>query len=219
MWLLVLSSLAYALDIQPWFLPNEDKRKELTAQYLQVHYTGQLSGNVDQDVLMKPRVIVVHWTASGTAKSAWNTFSSATLAGRKDIQKAGALNVSAHFLVDRDGTIYQLLDENRVARHCIGLNHISIGIENVGGGKKYPLTVAQLEANEQLIRYLTERHEITHVIGHYEYRSLEGHPYFSERDDQYRTIKPDPEKEFMLQVHQRISDLNLQGQSKSSNKE
>ena len=42
---------------------------------------------------------------------------------------------------------------------------ISIGIENVGGAKNYPLTEAQVEANNQLIRYLAVKHDITHVIG------------------------------------------------------
>ncbi len=30
---------------------------------------------------------------------------------RKDILKASALNVSSHFMVDRDGTIYRLMPE------------------------------------------------------------------------------------------------------------
>ena len=160
---------------------------------------------------MDPKVIVLHWTAGSSAKSTWNTFSSARLRGRANIQRGGAVNVGSQFLVDRDGTIYQLLDEKRIARHCIGLNHISIGVENVGGKSGYPLTEAQLEANEQLIRYLAGKYDITHVIGHYEYRAFEGHPYFSEKDDTYRTVKIDPGKEFMANIRVRISDLGLEG--------
>ena len=202
--------VANALDIQPWMLPNEPQRKELTQRYLSEHYTGDLSGVVEKDSHMKPKVIVLHWTASSTARSTWNTFASATLSGRKDIQSGGALNVSAHFLVDRDGTVYQLLDETRVARHCIGLNHLSIGIENVGGGVKYPLTEAQVAANVELIRILAAKHEITHLIGHHEYRQLENHPYFSEKDPTYRTVKPDPGEDFMLKVRAKLTDLQLQ---------
>jgi len=60
---------------------------------------------------------------------------------------------TVHYLIDRDGTIFQQLPDTVFARHVIGLNHCTIGVENVGGGKD-PLTKAQLKAKEQLIRYL-----------------------------------------------------------------
>ena len=209
----ILCRLSLAIEIVAWPLPNEEQRKQLTQMYLQTHYTGTLTSELAQDVVMEPKVIVLHWTAASTAKSTWNTFASAYLSGRKDIQRGGALNVSAHFLVDRDGTVYQLLDENRIARHCIGLNHISIGIENVGGGKKNPLTPAQAEANIALIAHLSERHRITHVIGHYEIKLMEEHPYFSEKDPTYRSIKPDPGAAFMLSVREglEVKGHNVEG--------
>lgn len=45
---------------------------------------------------------------------------------------SSALNVSTQFLVDRDGTIFRLLPDTTFARHVIGLNHLAIGIENIG---------------------------------------------------------------------------------------
>ncbi len=46
------------------------------------------------------------------------------------------------------------MPENYMARHVIGLNYYSIGIENVGGknNRKEDLTKAQLESNIKLIR-------------------------------------------------------------------
>src|SRR5439155_1278372 len=38
----------------------------------------------------------------------------------------------AHFVVDRDGTIYQLVRLNVICRHTVGLNWAAIGIEHVG---------------------------------------------------------------------------------------
>jgi len=61
------------------------------------------------------------------------------------------LNVSAHFLVDRDGTIYQLMPETRMARHAIGVNHLAIGVENVGDERKWPLTEAQMNRLRTLL--------------------------------------------------------------------
>ena len=131
---------------------------------------------------------------------------------RKDIAKASALNVSAHFLVARDGTIYRLMPETWMARHVIGLNYSSIGVENVGGSgnKKEDLTPAQLKSNIKLVRYLKEKYPtITHLIGHYEYRELEGTELWLEQDKGYRTQKNDPGKKFMKAVRQKVKDLNL----------
>lgn len=58
-------------------------------------------------------------------------------------------------MVDRDGSIYQLMPEKWMARHVIGLNHYAIGIENVGGiNGKDDLTDAQARANAFLVCYL-----------------------------------------------------------------
>jgi N-acetyl-anhydromuramyl-L-alanine amidase AmpD len=113
--------------------------------------------------------------------------------------------------VDRDGTVYQILEETAIGRHVIGLNHLSIGIENVGDRHNYPLTQDQIDSNVALIRHLSARHEITHVIGHYEYREMEGHPYFQEQRDRFRTIRGDPGEDFMRGVREEIRDLGLQG--------
>lgn len=216
LWLLSLLQLAQAIEITPWLLPNEEERKTLTQQYLEAHYTGTLSGKLEKDVLMEPKMVVVHWTGVSSAKSTWYTFASATLSGRTSLQGAGALNVSSHFLVDRDGTIYQLLDEKRIARHCIGLNHVAIGIENVGGGKQYPLTKEQLKANTELIEYLSGNHNITEVIGHFEVSEMEEHPYFSEKNPKYRSIKLDPGAVFMFDLRTGLQEKGLSFRSYSS---
>ena len=40
--------------------------------------------------------------------------------------------VCAHFVIDRDGTIYQLVPLTTMCRHTVGLNYTAIGIEHVG---------------------------------------------------------------------------------------
>lgn len=192
-------------------LPWGPEREALTVAYLAAHRTTPLTGDATVDTRMVPRVIVLHWTAGPTADSAWNTFAPARLAGRPDLADAGALNVGAHYLVDRDGTILRLAPDDRVVRHCIGLNHVAIGIENVGGGERWPLTDAQVAANAALVRWLTARHPITHLVGHAEYRGLEDTPLFEERDPAYRTTKPDPGADFLARVRSAVADLPLAG--------
>ena len=133
-------------------------------------------------------------------------------AARGRLARAGAVNVSAHFLVARDGTIYRLQPETRMARHCIGLNHVAIGVENVAAPPGLPLTGAQVAADARLVRYLVARHPtITRLIGHSESRRFEGTPLWVERDPRYRNVKPDPGAAFMRAVRARVADLGLAG--------
>jgi N-acetylmuramoyl-L-alanine amidase len=170
-------------------------------------------GNRDAtDITIEPKVIVLHYTAGGTAEGTFQYFSGNHMeAARSQLAAAGDVNVSSHFLVDRDGTIYRLMPETRMARHCIGLNHIAIGVENVGDDKKWPLTDAQVEADARLVRYLAATFPITHLIGHSEAVKLDGKIYFRERDPKYRNSKPDPGAQFMKRVRARVADLKLQG--------
>jgi len=199
------------LDIEQWRLPYTDQRRRLTVQYLRAHRGGEFTGDLVEDTTMVPQMVVIHWTGGPTAKSARNTFYAARQSGRDDPNDHNALNLSAHFVVEQDGTVYQLMDETAIGRHVIGLNHLSIGIENVGDRHNLPLTDAQLEANSALIHHLSSRHPITHVIGHYEYQEMEGHPYFQERRSAFRTVRGDPGKEFMARLRESIRGLGLQG--------
>lgn len=139
-----------------------------------------------------------------------NRFTDATLpSDRPDIQKASALNVSAHFMVARDGTIYALMPETFMARHVIGLNYSSIGIENVGGeGNKDNLTPAQFKANIELIAYLTDKYKsIKYLIGHHEYTCFDKHPLWLEKDSNYRTVKYDPGETFISKLRSAFAEL------------
>jgi hypothetical protein len=185
-----------------------DERAALTLAYRRLH-----SDPAAADLAIEPRVIVLHYTAAGTAKSTLYTFEPARLGtSRPELAKGGAVNVSAHYLIDRDGTILRLQPETRYARHCIGLNHISIGIENVGDEATWPLTGAQVAANAALVRDLARRFPITHLLGHHEVAAaFTGHAYYIERVRDYRNSKPDPGARFMKLVRDAVADLSLAG--------
>lgn len=183
------------------------ERAALTLEYRRLH-----SDPAAADLAIEPRVIVLHHTAAGTAKSTQHTFDPPRLAGsRPELARGGAVNVSAHFLVDRDGTILQLQPPAQYARHCIGLNHISIGVENVGDATRWPLTDAQVAANAALVRELARRFPITHLLGHHEAAAFAGHPYFVERVPGYTNAKSDPGARFMARVREAVADLKLSG--------
>jgi N-acetyl-anhydromuramyl-L-alanine amidase AmpD len=183
------------------------ERERLMLAYRRAHVDPNAA-----DITIDPKLVVLHYTAGSTAEGTMRYFDNLTLEkGRKQLRRGGLVNVSAHFLVDRDGTIYRLMPETRMARHCIGLNHVAIGIENVGDGDKVPLTEAQVEADAALIRYLVSRFSITHLIGHMESNQMRSHPYFVELDDTYRNTKPDPGVRFLADVRSRVADLALDG--------
>ncbi|WP_151899375.1 glycoside hydrolase family 3 N-terminal domain-containing protein [Sulfurimonas hydrogeniphila] len=188
----------------------EKERKALTRAYIQKHY-----GLHVKEIKIKPKIIVLHWTAVMDANKSFARLDpQKLLSDRKDIANASALNVSAHYLVDRDGTIYQLMPDDVMARHVIGLNYSSIGIENVGGeaNKKEDLTDAQVRANIALVKYLKQQYpDIAYLIGHYEYTKMQNNPLWLEHDAGYRTQKADPGVLFMQEVRAGVPDLHLRG--------
>lgn|GEM_PF-86929 len=184
----------------------DNERRQLSLEYLEKRH-----GLKQKEPTIKPVMIVLHWTEIPSAETTFKVFNRSTLPGaRKEIASASALNVSAQYVVDRDGTIFKLLPDTMFARHVIGLNYCAIGVENVGGSKN-PLTEAQLKANEQLIRQLKSKYPIEYVIGHYEYSLFRGTPLWKESDPGYITWKTDPGKDFMRNIRLRIKDLNLKG--------
>ena len=183
----------------------DQERSELTSAYLLEHY-----GIQQESPGISPRMIVLHWTVIPTLEEAFEAFDKPTLPNsRPDIVNASSLNVSSHFMVDRDGTIYSLMPETNMARHVIGLNHCAIGVENVGGTEELPLTRAQLKANIWLVEYLYEKYPIEYLIGHYEYTIFVDHPLWLEKDQNYRTLKTDPGKDFMEKVRKATKNLNF----------
>lgn len=203
--ILILSLYSYAIEIKQMPIEFTQNRINLTIEYIKNSYKM----NVD-NINIIPKMIVIHHTASDSLKESFDRFyPEILLSDRKDIQNAGNLNVSAHFLVDFDGTIYSLMPETYMARHVIGLNFSSIGIENVGGDKM-KLTKEQLDANIELINYLKEKYKtIEYLIGHYEYQTFSKHPLFLEKNDKYRTIKHDPDIEFMKKIRANFPDLKF----------
>lgn len=184
---------------------------DATRTRLSLDYLKRRHALVQQEPTINPSMIVLHWTASRSLMGTYNAFNKSILpSGRKNLTGASSLNVSSHFLVDRDGTIYQLLPDTTFARHVIGLNYCAIGIENVGSND-YPLTKAQLFANEKLVRYLAKKYNIQYLIGHYEHTLFKNTAMWRETDPYYQSGKIDPGKNFMKNIREELQDLNLKG--------
>lgn len=181
-----------------------EERVRLSLEYLKEHH-----GLTQKTPTIVPKIIVLHYTAGGTVESNHKYFNKTHLeSARNTLKKQSTLNVSSQYIVDRDGTIYQLMEPNIFARHTIGLNYCAIGIENIGS-KKQPLTEKQIAANAQLIRHLTKKFKIEYLIGHSEYGVFRNSKLWKESDPKYFTGKDDPGKDFMSKVRLKVADLKL----------
>lgn len=181
-----------------------EERIRLSLEYLKDHH-----GLTQKTPTIVPKMIVLHYTAGGNVESNHQYFNKTHLeSARNTLKKQSTLNVSSQYIVDRDGTVYQMMEPNMFARHTIGLNYCAIGVENIGS-KKQPLTEKQVAANAQLVRYLTKKYKIEYLIGHSEYGVFRNSKLWKESDPKYFTGKEDPGKDFMSKVRLQVADLKL----------
>lgn len=179
-----------------------DTRISLIKEYCQIHY------GINDYVIDTPRSIVIHYTAIPSLEETLALFQKDSITkNRSYISQFSALNVGIHYVVDKTGEIYSLLPDTVVARHCIGFNHLSIGIENVARNAE-ELTDSQLNSNVKLIKHLKSKYStIEYLFGHDESydRSLEHFEMFKSLNPQYKPYpKPDPGPEFMIELRQRL---------------
>lgn len=83
-------------------------------------------------------------------------------------------DVAAHYLIDRNGIIYRLVEEKNIAYHAGGgkmpngrtdINNFSIGVELIYTKSEKPNKV-QYTSLFRLIKSLKSKYEIRHILGH-----------------------------------------------------
>src|SRR5215208_629614 len=175
---LVAALLAFSPPaLHQWRIPFPQKRKDEMRAYARRHY------GINSYVLTRPKVIVEHVAVASSASATRNVF----VPDRADPELHELPGTCAHFVVDRDGTIHQLVSLKIMCRHTVGLNYTAIGIEHAGfkdgdllGNRR------ELAASLRLTAWLKCRYGIrlSNVIGHNESLSS---PYHRERVATLRT--------------------------------
>jgi beta-N-acetylhexosaminidase len=145
-------------------IPFGARRKAEMTAYVRRHY-----GSFKKPTwrLTDPRVIVIHYTETPDFRSTYNTFAPDV----PDPELHELPGTCAHFVIDRAGTIHQLVALGTMCRHTVGLNWTAIGIEHVGYSDAEVLgNSKQLRASLRLVRWLRCRFhiQIKDVIGHNE---------------------------------------------------
>ncbi|WOK04701.1 peptidoglycan recognition family protein [Imperialibacter roseus] len=195
----VVSTVDFAVDTIPTL--NATKL-ELTKQYCLENY-GVASYKLDS-----PKIVLVHFTVIPTLEETVEYFQKDSIeSSRTNISKFSQMNVGIHYIVDKDGSIYKLVPDTVIARHAIGFNHVSIGIENIAKDAA-DLTPAQLESNVKLIAVLKERNPgLEYLVGHHEYNdiSLAHYKLFLAVDESYKPHnKPDPGPKFIADLREKL---------------
>jgi len=163
-----------AIVVKP--IPFGSARRAETAAYAHRHY------GLSTWRLVRPRVIVEHYTASNSFASTYAAF--ATDAPDSELHELPG--TCAHFVIDTDGTIYQLVPLSIMCRHTVGLNDTAIGIEHVGTSDAQILAnPRQMGSSLALTAWLMYRYgiQLRNVIGHNESRTS---PYHHERFASWR---------------------------------
>lgn len=184
----------------------DDLRIKLTKEYILRHY-----GAAGPGIELTPLLIVVNWTDTGTLEEAYEKFRPSMLprSSNPPIAPDGEVNYSTHYLIDRDGTIFNLMKDFQIARHMVGLDRQALGIANVGSAN-VPLTPAQAEATAQLVRFLTKKYEsISFLIGASEYGAFVSTPLWEEKDPLLKPVPSGPSAIFLTQLRERLSDTPL----------
>lgn len=144
----------------PWLLPYQEWEKEYR-EYFQRHYR-------DPRITFHPSMIVMHYTVTDDAEAVWNGFERG---GRMDAGDFGLIfgHVSVQLMVDKDGTVYQLLPLDRRCTGAYGVNHVALSIEMIAADEADLLSrPRQVWASFCLVRYLMQRFRIplSKVVSH-----------------------------------------------------
>ena len=82
--------------------------------------------------------------------------------------------VSAHYIIDRSGKVYRLVDENNIAYHAgvsqvpdgrKNVNTFSLGVEIINT-KSEPPNSNQYSALNDLTKYLKKKYDLKYILGH-----------------------------------------------------
>ncbi|HAI74408.1 MAG TPA: hypothetical protein DCS28_02050 [Candidatus Moranbacteria bacterium] len=110
--------------------------------------------------------IIVHSSYDAIGNNSYDV--SGTIAEYK------SYGVSPHYLIDRKGSIYRLVEDKNIAYHAgesrmpdgrTGVNNFSLGVEMLTT-KKDKLTDEQYTALNLLIKNLKSKYKITNILGH-----------------------------------------------------
>jgi N-acetylmuramoyl-L-alanine amidase len=194
------------LEINDKPIVFEDLRTKLTQEYVKKHYDIPL-----KQINFTPEMLIVHRSKIGDLGDLYESVRMSILPGTQefDDDENADVNMSMHYVIDRDGAIYSLMKDFQIARHSIGLDRRAIGITLVGAGAGV-LPDKQVIAAATLARYLKGKYaSLQWLVSDAETASFESSPLWEEKLPFVRDPDADPGAAYMTRLRSFVADLSF----------
>jgi N-acetylmuramoyl-L-alanine amidase len=192
------------LEIHDKPIEFEDLRTKLTQDYVKRHYEIPL-----KEIEFTPAMLILHRSKIGDLGDFYESVRKSILQGTQEFEddEDADVNMSTHYVIDRDGAIYSLMKDYQIARHSVGLDRQAIGITIIGSGTDV-LSDKQVVAAAMLARYLKSKYgTLAWLVGDGETAAFESSLLWEEKLPFVRDPDLDPGAPYMTRVRSFVADL------------
>ncbi|MFZ2153936.1 MAG: N-acetylmuramoyl-L-alanine amidase [Candidatus Moraniibacteriota bacterium] len=162
---------------------SEPVNKESSSNKVEKETTAEINplDKEESDLVIKKRKVSWGFQAANSRKidtivlhSSYNILGGDEYSVDMVIEEYRQYSVAAHYLIDRTGSIWQLVSDGDIAYHAgesqvpdgrTGVNNFSVGIELLNT-KEDKFTKAQYQAVNDLIDLLKAKYPIKYILGH-----------------------------------------------------
>jgi N-acetylmuramoyl-L-alanine amidase len=197
------------LEINDKPIEFEALRTKLTQEYLKKHYGRSLKSIDFAPNSLK--MLIVHRSTTADLASFFESVRKSILPGTQEFEddENADVNMSTHYVIDRDGAVYSLMKDFQIARHSIGLDRCAIGITVIGTATD-ELSDKQAIGTAMLVRYLKSKYgELTWLVGDGETSGFQNSAFWEERLPFTTDETRDPGAPFMSKLRGFVTDLGL----------
>ena len=194
------------LEINDKPIVFEDLRTKLTQEYVKKYYNISL-----KQIDFSPAMLILHRSKIGDFAGFFESLRNSILPGTQEFEddEDADVNMSTHYVIDRNGAIYSLMKDFQIARHSIGLDRHAIGITVVGTGTDV-LSDKQVIAAATLARYLKSKYStLAWLVSDGETAAFEGSLLWEQKLPFVRDPDADPGAPYMTKLRSFVADLGF----------
>jgi len=184
----------------------DDLRTKLTLDYVKKHYKISL-----KQIDFSPGMLVLHRSKTANLVDFFESRRKSILPGTQEFEddENADVNMSTHYVIDRNGAIYSLMKDFQIARHSVGLDRHAIGITLVGTAND-ELSDTQVVAAAMLARYLKSKYStLEWLVSDGEAIAFQDSPLWEEKLPFTKDPDLDPGAAYMAKLRGFVADLKL----------
>ena len=184
----------------------DDLRTKLTQDYVKKHYKISL-----KQIDFSPEMLVLHRSKTANLVDFFESRRKSILPGTQEFEddENADVNMSTHYVIDRNGAIYSLMKDFQIARHSVGLDRHAIGITLVGTAND-DLSDTQVVAAAMLARYLKSKYStLEWLVSDGEAIAFQDFPLWEEKLPFTKDPDLDPGAAYMAKLRGFVADLKL----------